>query len=681
MRSGVVVLVVAACGGGQRVTPVDGTGSAGPAETSQKTYAALGARDDAKVVSQAVIFGTDGSASTVLALPRTAQQVVVYAAWTELDAGSATQGVTPIQLTVTPGQNGPPQLEATGSAGPAWHASVWMSAMVAATTLDKDLTDYAFAASSSGGSGHFDGASASALVAAGYLAAMTGATVDASATLMGIVNPDGTLGPVPGVADKLAIALRHGKTRIGFPAGMRIAHESGEPVDLVELARNHGAEAVEVANIHDAYRLLTGKVLPEPVPVAPAAMAVDAATASALSATYTSWLHDAAAPWASVLQLEQAGRLPRSIDHLRDRAKRGVDAAERLRAHGDIAAAYHRLWAAAQDADAAAHAHELVGRVVAGDARGAIAALTELANPGDTRKVFDTIGALKPKTLGGHLQMMAAFEAALRGWGAHAYATRAVAAAADFLQRLDGTSAAELGLPDTEEAIANAIAPAVALSARARVQDQLALQLLEIEKEDSVSYLCSVANMKRLALSFRSAGAAAVDYFDALLLVGQRGGSTDEQKQAFAMVEPTYLDAVVGVHVQDLLQDLQRQWGESSFAWNLLALAATEMAYENASALVAKYYSLGIDLGSDGHAQRLERISAFTSTLAAAERSARQAARGASIAAGAIPVQAKLAYAIAGAERDGDLDDRIDALAQLWVATAYSDTAIMLARN
>ena len=67
--------------------------------------------------------------------------------------------------------------------------------------------------------------------------------------------------------------------------------------------------------------------------------------------------------------------------------------------------------------------------------------------------------------------------------------------------------------------------------------------------------------------------------------------------------------------------------------------------------------------------------------LETADRIARTSARAARIATGEIPVQALLAYAIARAAQTGTLTDKLDALAQFWTATAFSQTAVMLARN
>jgi hypothetical protein len=78
---------------------------------------------------------------------------------------------------------------------------------------------------------------------------------------------------------------------------------------------------------------------------------------------------------------------------------------------------------------------------------------------------------------------------------------------------------------------------------------------------------------------------------------------------------------------------------------------------------------------------KLEYEEAFTNMLASAERNARANARAARIAAGAIPIQAKLAYQVASVERDGDLTEKVDALGEFWASSAFSQTAVMLARN
>src|SRR6185503_10090696 len=136
-----------------------------------------------------------------------------------------------------------------------------------------------------------------------------------------------------------------GKKRLGYPIGMRMAKSeaTGEMVDLVELAKQHGAEAIEVADVHEAYKLLTHKSLPDTVPVAEADMALDHNTEVALDEKYKDWQKQLATEWASIVQLDGAGKQPAVVTALRDYAKQYADQSESLYKQHQLGAAYSRL--------------------------------------------------------------------------------------------------------------------------------------------------------------------------------------------------------------------------------------------------------------------------------------------------------------------------------------------------
>ncbi len=129
------------------------------------------------------------------------------------------------------------------------------------------------------------------------------------------------------------------------------------------------------------------------------------------------------------------------------------------------------------------------------------------------------------------------------------------------------------------------------------------------------------------------------------------------------------------------MAELKKEWGDKSLQWNLMSLAGSELAYAKSAELVNKYYSLGVKQDANGRATGVEHEKAFLNMLVSAERTARANARAARIATGAIPVQAKLAYQLAASQRDGDMQDQLEALAGFWASSAYSQTAVMLARN
>jgi len=648
------------------------------------TYAPLGIKADAKAPNQAAILGTDDkNGSTLIALPAAQSMVAVDAMYVKMSP-PISGGLTAVKLATAPDPDQSVQVSIEGDAPP-WRAGAWVSAIVAANTLDKDLTDFTFSASNGGS---IDGASASGLMAGGFLAAMTGAPVDASVTMTGMINPDGTIAPAAGLPDKFLGAIDKGKKRLGYPVGMRIAKSeaSGEQVDLVELARRHGAEAVEVADVHDAYKLLTGKSLPEPVPVPEAEMALDKDTIAALDAKYKEWQTRVGTEWATLVQLENAGRLPPLLTAMRQYAQTYAETAEALHKRGMAGAAYSRMLAAWAFASATTQAYDILQKVQAGNIAGAVDQIKALDRLDETTMaVLQKIGTMHPDTLAGHLEMMAAFEAGLRGYVFEQMASTSIEQTAAYLESLKGTPTAQLGSPEAADKIMQAIAPTLLYVGRTIAESTLATQELEFEHAPSVPYVGSIPNVHRMATSFQSAGAAGLEYFDTLLtqpLAAQNHVSEDEARTKIAAFEPDYYVAWIASRVGNgSLDELKTTWGEQSLAWALLSLAGSELAYDDVAQLIAKYDSLGVHTDDSGKVDKIEHDKAFAHMLAAAERHARTSAHEAKIATGAIPVQAKLAYQLAMVERDGDLGDKLDALGEFWAASGFSQTAVMLARN
>lgn len=636
------------------------------------TYGPLGMKADAKAPNQAAILGTDDkNGSTLIPLPAAPGTVVV-------DAMSVK--MTPVTLATAPSIDPSAHVGLVEEPG-----GVGVSAMVAATALDKDVTDFTFSASTGGA---VDGASASGLMAGGFLAAMTGAPVDPTVSMTGMLDPDGTIGPVGGIPERFLGAIEKGKKRLGYPSGMRMAKSeaSGELVDLVQLAKQHGAEAVEIGDVHEAYKLLTGRTLPGPMPVAEAEMALDKGTVAALDAKYKEWQTRVGSEWATLVQLENAGRLPPLLGAMRQYAKSYAETAEALHKRGMAGAAYSRMLAAWAFASATTQAYDLLQKVQSGNIDAAIDSIKALDRLDETTTAaLEKIGALRPSTLGGHLQMLAAFEAALRGYVFEQMASTSVEQTVAYLESLKGVPTAQLGSPEAADKIMQALAPTLLYVGRTIAESTLATQELEFEDEQSVPYTCSIPNVQRIAASFSSAGGASLRYFDTLLtrpLAEQNHISEDEARMKIAQLEPDSYVAWIASRIGNgPLDEVKTTWGETSLAWGLLSLAGGQLAYHDAAQLLARYDSLRVHTDDTGKIDKVEHDTAFAQLIAAAERHARASAHAAKIATGTIPVQAKLAYQLAMVERDGDLGDRLDALSELWSASAFSETAVMLARN
>ncbi len=682
-----LLLIAVACGGGgtQPNKPQ-------PPAGGSKDFAPLTIKEDAKAPNQAVILGTDEkNGSTIVPITGAAAKGLVDAMYVKIGGqGPATGGLSPVRLSTAPNTEGAVQVgvyeELSGGTGTQWRAGVWMSAFVASNVLGKDLTDFTFSASSGG---YIDGASASGLMTAGFLAAITGAKIDPAATMTGTINPDGTIGPVSGIPEKFKGSMAKGKKRLGYPIGLRIAKsaETDEDVDLVQLAKDGGAEAFEIANVYDAYKLLTGKTLPQPVPVSEHEMTLDDVTTKALDAKFRDWQKRLADEWATLLQLQQGGNLPRMLIQLARHAQSQGEEAEALYKKRALAAAYSKMLEAWVYAASATDTFDVLQKVQQGDVPAAIAALERLDKlEENTVGLFKKLGAMRPNTMGGHMLMMSAFQSALRGWGFKAFVANEVKDAKLYLERLGRMRKEQLATPEAAEELVMAVAPAIMLIGRTYAETLQAQQRLEYESEKTINYMCSLPNVKRLSTSFQSAAAAGVNYFDTLYLepmARNYGMSTDAARMRMAMSEPNYLVAYMLSHLPNwdgLPQDLKKEWGEGSLAWNLMSLAANELAYFVSAELIAKHYSLQVtsDIFSG---PSVEHEKAFANMLESAEKTARASARAARIATGAIPVQAKLVYQMASVKRDGDLGDKIEALTAYWMASAYSQTAVMLARN
>ena len=142
-RRAILGALVLSCGGSQRGRDPD-------VAPRVVTYGPLGLKADAKTPSQVVILGTDAqNGSTVLPLPIATAKAQVDAMYVVMGgAAPATGGMTPVKLATAPNPDRSVQVgiyeEFAGGTGPQWRAGVWVSAIVAAQVLGKDLTDFTF---------------------------------------------------------------------------------------------------------------------------------------------------------------------------------------------------------------------------------------------------------------------------------------------------------------------------------------------------------------------------------------------------------------------------------------------------------------------------------------------------------------------------------------------------------
>jgi uncharacterized protein len=102
-----------------------------------------------------------------------------------------------------------------------------------------------------------DGTSAGAAMAVGFIAVLKGESILRGVALTGTFQPDGRIGPVGAVPDKLRAAAREGYRTVLIPAGQLLDPRW----NLTGLALELNVTVKEVATIDEAYELMTGRRL------------------------------------------------------------------------------------------------------------------------------------------------------------------------------------------------------------------------------------------------------------------------------------------------------------------------------------------------------------------------------------------------------------------------------------
>lgn len=150
-------------------------------------------------------------------------------------------------------------VEAKGG-GTQWRAATSSAAAIGTllSGYDPDNIAYRFDIT-----GPIDGPSAGAILTVGVLAAINRHSLKQATTMTGTISPDGTIGPVGLIGQKLTAASAAGYNRALIPAMLTTFPdpETGDRVDTTSFARHLGIEVTFVGTIAEAYKAFTGKSL------------------------------------------------------------------------------------------------------------------------------------------------------------------------------------------------------------------------------------------------------------------------------------------------------------------------------------------------------------------------------------------------------------------------------------
>jgi len=117
------------------------------------------------------------------------------------------------------------------------------------------------------------GPSAGGILTVGTIAALEGWPVNASVMMTGTINPDGGIGPIGGLLEKISAAAAEGATLFLFPEGQeevapltRSGAPQGAPVQVADHCARLPIRCVAVATVEDAVRYVTGHAFEPPAP-------------------------------------------------------------------------------------------------------------------------------------------------------------------------------------------------------------------------------------------------------------------------------------------------------------------------------------------------------------------------------------------------------------------------------
>lgn len=138
-------------------------------------------------------------------------------------------------------------------------ASARLAATVASEIAGVDLYQYNFYYSISSISSVIGGPSAGAILTVATVAALNGWEVDPKVMMTGMINPDGTVGPVGGIYEKAEAASEFGIETFLVPEGQSVVTHDDQQIDLTTYApENWGMSVKEVTDIQDAVFEFTG---------------------------------------------------------------------------------------------------------------------------------------------------------------------------------------------------------------------------------------------------------------------------------------------------------------------------------------------------------------------------------------------------------------------------------------
>ncbi|MGQ9730581.1 MAG: S16 family serine protease [Candidatus Zipacnadales bacterium] len=597
--------------------------------------------------------------------PVKARKVAVAALWYSPNADEKQYGISSVTVAIEPKHDigvwvGFSANEAQGTEE-AWRAAAWEATLVASLTYGIDLQQYAPTYTVKG---PIDGPSASALLAVAVLAGLKGDKIRPNTTLTGTIVPNGTIAPVNGVAAKVRAAAKNGIKLVLIPEGQG---QSLDPVtqgatDLKKLGARLGVKVHEVADLAEAYNILTGGSLAvrtrsERDPTLPSKIH------EYLESRTKEWLEQYQKEFDQCHALVEAEGSAIGAEEQLEAARRYAERAQVLLEEGKAAAGYDHAVAAAFQASATVDVLRTYAHL---KSKGLAATAKELA-PRDDRDEELAIAAAKiadqmPATVDGLMASADAF---------------------GLVAQAGGMLAARKTLQETLKSSPSGIEPIQTLF-RAAILKGLDRHWLEAAY-DRVMLRGSAKGrplgrddpLNAWAVTIHRTASANLVYLKAGLIeetARRLGLHPNRLRKAMEYGDPTYLCAQTGMEALPTLQGCITGKEETDAAM----LGTAVMAYAASAMLATKLYSLQAQVDEEAQTIGLSDVKALDRLLTSAATQARTDITVAQ----RMDLEATIPtfyYLVAQEYAKGNVEERLEALQYYWQASLYAKIATLLA--
>ena len=549
---------------------------------------------------------------------------------------------------------------------PQWRAAAWMAATVACLYSGRPMVGMSL---SFDRAGFPKGTSAGGLLTSALLSAFYNRPLRPKVTMTGAIFPDGSIGPVGGIYQKLRAAKGAGLTKVLIPAGTAGQRDGcgRQPGTAFELGRRMGIEVVEVTDVFLAYAHLTGQ---RPVKADDQKITLPPKAVISIKKSYQRWrrLFDARmAAFGSMGRRIPSSRRP-FLARLWSKAHQSNSRAKNLYQAEKYAAALAYTWRAATLAEQGLHVSALAPAHKQGGLQAMKRVFSRLVAGSKTLDPYLKMIQNRPvKTLGGLSALVEAyrlFNVSLGRW-------RRLGRIIDSINRAKTPS----------NALLLTMTRAVMLEVRVRHTLMRITDVLNMGMGHGPAALPGLRQLRDWAITYELAALAALTYIDHVVI-----GDLAKTKKVSATAirrDLAHRDRFFGLAVRTL--DARRKF-RPTFGGGLhgdaASLGASVGSYASAALVVVK--QLGLYAGYDkwGDLVRLKRADRLPALLGSARSRLRREILGLKTK-GVVPVIAVFGLDVAGAmaSPESGLQDRVTALYHLYAGWLQARLMSVLARS